>query len=230
VTIPNTAVIPVPRLEPDCYDWDARRGAKITAAKSGSHELIFIGDSITHFWESGVTPSYGGPVWDEYYSGRNALNLGYGWDRTQNVLWRLQNGEYAGQSPKLVVVHIGGNNLSATPNFKGNTPAETAEGVAAVAGLLSKMSPGATLLIMAVFPRGNADSQNFKDIREINRLLEPLLTGREKVIFMDIWKKFMTPAGETDSSLYRPDMVHLAVPGYKVWASAIEPVVAASLK
>ncbi|MGA2616040.1 MAG: hypothetical protein ABSF26_00440 [Thermoguttaceae bacterium] len=64
-----------------------------------------IGDSITHFW-AGVPqgPGQNGPQsWKALFSGRRVLNLGFGWDRTQNVLWRLEHAEFDGLHPRCVV-------------------------------------------------------------------------------------------------------------------------------
>ena len=41
------------------------------------------------------------------------MNLGIGGDRTQHVLWRLDNGNIDGIKPKLAVLMIGTNNSAA---------------------------------------------------------------------------------------------------------------------
>lgn len=101
----------------------------VNLQRKNSYDIVFIGDSITHFWadEDGVT--HGVEVWREYYGRRRVLNLGFGFDRTQNVLWRLEHGELDGQCPKLVVLNIGTNQFSATPNYPCDTSADAAEGI-----------------------------------------------------------------------------------------------------
>jgi hypothetical protein len=85
----NTAAIPVQKLEEDFYDWYVRHSAKCREAACANHDLVFIGDSITHLFEGDPNvPNRGERVWEAHYGNRNALNLGFGWDRTQNVLWR----------------------------------------------------------------------------------------------------------------------------------------------
>ena len=86
--------------------------------KEGSVDLVFIGDSITQGWER-----RGKDVWTKFYGQRNAANLGIGGDRTQHVIWRLNNGNLAGIAPKVAVIMIGTNNSGS------NTPAEIADGV-----------------------------------------------------------------------------------------------------
>ena len=85
--------------------WKARHEMKLKAAKGADVDLLFIGDSITHGWEN-----KGRELWAKYYAPRNAFNIGYSGDRTQHVLWRLENGEMKGMKPKVAVIMIGTNN------------------------------------------------------------------------------------------------------------------------
>ena len=99
---PPGTVMPVPRDG----DWMKRHESFNERAKQGDVDLIFLGDSITQGWEGkGAVP-----IWDKYYGGRKAMNAGIGGDRTQHVLWRLDNGNIAGIKPKLAVIMIGTNN------------------------------------------------------------------------------------------------------------------------
>src|SRR5262245_2697143 len=78
---------------------------KINArAKEGDVDLLFIGDSITEGWAG-----QGKKVWEKYYANRKAMNAGVGGDRTQHVLWRMDNGNVDGIHPKLTVIMIGTN-------------------------------------------------------------------------------------------------------------------------
>src|SRR6185436_17714796 len=65
-------------------------------------EIVFIGDSITEGWEKS-----GSAIWQRQYARYHALDLGFGGDATENVLWRLQHGEIDGIAPKVVVLMIG---------------------------------------------------------------------------------------------------------------------------
>jgi len=119
----NTAVVPVPRLEDDCYNWWTRHAEALAAGPRLDPEVVLIGDSITHFWagEPRAPNRLNGPrAWAETFGSRRVLNLGFGWDRTQNALWRLDHGEFDGLHPKLVIVNLGTNNFSATPNARAN--------------------------------------------------------------------------------------------------------------
>lgn len=221
----NTAVVPVPKLESDFYDWYGRHEAKCREAASGNHDLVFIGDSITHLFEGDANvPDRGENVWKAYYGTRNALNLGFGWDRTQNVLWRLAHGALAGQTPRLVVLLIGTNNLTGTANASGNTPAEIVEGIEAICRQVSNASPKSRFLIMAVLPRAAASDPLRARIRELNALLLPRLGRRPGVEFMDIGSRFLSSDGSIPVDLMN-DGVHPTEKGYSLWAEAIESVV-----
>ena len=74
-------------------------------SKQGDAKLVFLGDSITAGWSG-----KGKDVWTKYWAPMDAANFGIGGDRTEHILWRLQNGNYDGLSPKLTVLMIGTNN------------------------------------------------------------------------------------------------------------------------
>lgn len=214
-----TACAPARKLEEDCYDWYARHGEKCAEAARGNHDIVMIGDSITHFWEDRNGPE----VWKRLFAGRSVLNLGFGWDRTGNVLWRLANGEFAGQSPRAVVVNLGTNNLNATPNYPGDTPAQTAVGVLAVVDKVRALAPAAAVAVMGVFQRGTNAEPHRARIRELNVRLPRVLSCRPGVEFIDISERFLGPDGDIDSSLFVGDNCHPAAPGYEIWAAAIDP-------
>ncbi len=225
----NSAVIPAPKIENDFYDWHVRHESKCAAARAKSHDIVFIGDSITHLFEGHPNwPDNGSAVWREFYGRRKALNLGYGWDRTQNVLWRLQNGEFAGQAPKLAVLLIGTNNINGTEKAKANTPEETAEGVKAVCKLISALSPATHILNIGVFPRHAASSPCRSEIKRINALLKGYASRSRNVEFIDFGDLFLNPKGEVRKELM-PDTTHPGERGYRLWAETIEPIVAGHL-
>ena len=225
----NTAVVPAPKLEEDFYDWYARHEAKVRAAASGNHDLVFIGDSITHLFEGDPNvPGRGERVWAEYYGSRRTLNLGFGWDRTQNVLWRLDHGEFAGQTPQLVVLLIGTNNLTGTGNAPTNTPAEIAAGIRAIGARVLAASPHSRILLMGVFPRSTAADPLRRRIREINVLAKAWARDQPAVDCLDIGGRFLAADGSIPSTLLT-DGVHPSEAGYRLWAEAIEPIVAGAL-
>lgn len=194
--------------------WMPRHEQKLKElAEMKTVDLLMIGDSITHGWEKN-----GKQMWDEYYAKRNAVNLGIGGDRTQHVLWRLQNGNIAGISPKLAVIMIGTNNSGS------NTPEEIAAGIKAIVDLLRSRLPQTKVLILAIFPRGaSAEEPRHVVNQKANALVAKLDDGK-MIQYLDIGPKFLTDGKLTKEIM--PDLLHLSPAGYKIWAEAIEPAVA----
>ena len=213
--------------------WLDRHAGFVADAKKGGVDLLFVGDSITDFWRlesRGKAGRAGKAVWDKYYGSRHAANIGISGDRTQHVLWRLQQGEVDGLRPKAVVLMIGTNNtgLEADRLTPRNTPAEAAEGVAAVVNELRRRLPEAKILLLAVFPRGHTpDDPQRLQVAAINKVIQGLADG-DHVHFLDIGAKFLAPDGTLSSEIF-PDFLHPNEKGYEIWAQAIEPTLAGLL-
>ena len=220
----HSTVMPMPKLENDSYDWFARHDAKRREAAAGNHPLIFIGDSITHLFEDTASEiKRGGAVWHHELARYRPFNLGYGWDRTQNVLCRLGDGEFEGQTPRLVVLLIGTNNLTGTQNAPTATPEEIRDGVEAICRLILRKSPATRILNMGLFPRSTPQDPLRDRIRETNALLERFTASMWNVAFMDIGARFLQPDG-TISTAIMNDLVHPTEAGYRIWFDAIRPI------
>jgi lysophospholipase L1-like esterase/cephalosporin-C deacetylase-like acetyl esterase len=174
----------------------------------GKVDLIFIGDSITSGWESRAPK-----VWEQFYGKRNAVNLGIGGDRTQHVIWRLDNGNIKGISPKAAVVMIG------TNNSRDNTSEQIAEGVTVIINQLRNKLPETKVLLLAIFPRG-ANDERHRVNEKANAIFSELADG-EHVHYLDIGSKFMNKDGVLIRGMM-PDQLHLNEQGYLIWAEAIE--------
>ncbi len=174
----------------------------------GDLEILFLGDSITQDWE--IT---GRKVWEEYYEGR-ALNLGLGGDRTQNVLWRLDNGNIDGLHPRVAVVLIGVNNSGR------NSSTEILQGVTAVVAKLREKLPETKILLLGIFPH-KADFHHRRGLTaQVNQVL-PRLADGEFVFFLDIGHRFLADDGTIPNSIM-PDELHLSETGYRLWAESME--------
>ncbi len=221
----NTAVVPVPKLEDDCYDWYARHAAVLGMKHDLDPEIVLIGDSITHFW--GGEPK-GGPVngpqaYASVFAPYRVLNLGFGWDRTQNVLWRLDRGELDGLHPRTVVIHIGSNNTSQTAHARQNTPAEIVEGIAAICGRVRSKVPGVRIILVQVMPREEKrDHPRRAQIDAVNRLLKQF-AGANHLDLLDLAPKLLGPDGRLPKALM-PDFCHPNEAGYAIWADALRPL------
>lgn len=205
-TKPHSAIKPEPRSG----GWMKRHESFNKRVAQGNCDLIFIGDSITQGWEG-----RGKGVWAKYYAKRNAVNLGIGGDRTQHVIWRLDNGNLYRIKPKAAVIMIGTNNSGS------NSSKEIADGVKVIVQQLRKKLPETKVLVLGVFPRGANNADKRRQVNEgANALFKKLADGKA-VHYLDIGPKFL----EKDGTLTReimPDLLHLSEKGYTIWAESIE--------
>jgi lysophospholipase L1-like esterase/acetyl esterase/lipase len=225
----NTAIVPVPKLENDSYDWWKRHAEVLRIKDSINPEIVLIGNSITHFWggepklkfADGTPRVPNGPKsWDSLFHQYRVLNLGFGWDRTQNVLWRLDHGELDGLHPRTVIINIGTNNTSQTENARINTAPEIAEGIRAVCMRVRSKLPGAKIVLMAIFPREqNPDHPRRILIKETNRLLE-IFAKEQNITFVNIGPKMLNPDGTLPQRI-AGDFCHPTEEGYQIWAEGI---------
>ncbi len=206
---PHDAVVPVPREG----GWVKRHESFNERVKKGNVDLIFIGDSITQGWEGA-----GKKVWEEFYGKRNAVNLGIGGDRTQHVLWRLENGNIEGIKPKLAVLMIGTNNSGS------NSSEQIAAGVTAIVEKLRKELPETKVLVLGIFPRGADKNDAKRKINEGANERIAKLADDKHVFYLDIGKNFLEDDG-TLSKEVMPDLLHLNEKSYRTWAESIEPKV-----
>lgn len=225
----NTAIIPVSKLENDSYKWWDRHAEVLRVKDSINPEIVLIGNSITHFWggepklknADGKSRKPNGPnAWNSIFANHRVLNLGFGWDRTQNVLWRLDHGEIDGLHPRTIIMHLGTNNTSETVNARMNSAAEIVEGIRAVCMRLRSKVPGAHLVLMKVFPREEKpDHQRRILINEINKQLE-VFARENNIDLLDIGPKMLTPDGTLPKEIAN-DFCHPTEKGYQIWADEI---------
>jgi (4-O-methyl)-D-glucuronate---lignin esterase len=212
--VPNTAVLP--SLAPP---FQAKFEANKEVARQGGGELLLVGDSITDFWRNTEGPYAGKPVLDKHFGQWKVANFGIAGDTTQGVLYRLQNGEGQGFSPRAIMLMIGTNNTAR------NSAAEIAEGIGAVVLELQKDFPQAKILLLGVFPRGRPNDPVRATIADINRTISKLHDG-QRVHYLDIGAKFLAPDGTIPTDVMS-DLLHPTPKGYEIWAQAVkEPLTA----
>lgn len=200
------------------YDWQKRHELTSAAVKKQQPQILFIGDSITHFFGGEQFDSYalrGKNTWDEFYAPRRAGNLGFGWDKTENVLWRLQHGAVDGIVPKVVVMMIGTNNTGAC------SAPDITLGITAIVLELKKRLPQAKILLLGVFPRGEKPGPQRDKIAAVNAGIARL-NAPPSITYLDLGPKFLTPEGLITKDIM-PDFLHPNEKGYRIWAEAMEP-------
>lgn len=200
--------------EPRAGEWWMKRHQSMNKNAKKQHDLLFIGDSITQGWEGS-----GKGTWEKYYANRKALNLGISGDRTEHVIWRLDNGNLRNQrKAKAAVVMIGTNNTGHIMQ----DPTEVYDGVERILSTLRARCPQAKILLLGVFPRGvNPEDAKRKNNIKINKLISKFHNG-ERVHYLDISDKFLTNDGILTKEVM-PDALHPKQKGYEIWAEAIEP-------
>ena len=224
---PPRTVVPVPSLEDRAAaaGWHGGRpwmdqhldGVKIAA--QGNRDLLLVGDSITQSWGGegrrvGVTAA---GALERFFGQLRVGNLGISGDRTQHLLWRIENGTLGGADPAVIVILIGTNNITQDP------PAEIAIGIEAVVNATRNKAPDALILLHPIFPRGKtAADQGRRDVAEVNAAIGHL-GELEAVEILDLTDVFLEADQQLRTHLYRPDALHLSPAGYEAWARALAP-------
>ncbi len=206
--VQNTAI--VPNL---AQMFMAKHQANVEVAKQGTAEILFMGDSITDFWRNETGAFAGKAVQDKYFGQWKVANFGIAGDTTQGVLYRLNNGEGTGFSPRAIMLMIGTNNTGR------NSAGEIAEGVGAVVQSLQTKFPQAKILLLAIFPRGNPGDAVRATIADINRMISKLDDG-SRVKYLDIGAGFLDASGNIPADVMS-DKLHPGAKGYEIWAKAV---------
>ena len=205
--LPSTPIV-VPSDVPDGRKYAQGKNQtfealkKRVAAMNGDCDMIFIGASITQWWDAAI--------WRHYYGSRKALDYGISGDNTQNVLFRLQDQGVKALRPKVAVLLVGGNN-------SWDKPENIAKGVKAVVEATRADFPGVKIILLDILPT----ARNTAHIAEANALIAKFSDDKE-VYRLDLSPK-MPREGDSWRGL-REDKLHLTPEGYRIWAEAMEPL------
>jgi len=211
---------PVFRTDPNSLVAHSQMLAK---PKQGVIDVYFEGDSITRRWGAIDYPDLLAN-WKQNFFGRNAADFGWGADQTQNILWRLENGELDAVSPKVVVLLAGTNNVGSA-SARGDADAradDVTRGLQAIVRAIQTKAPAATIIIMGLFPR-NDNMALMPIIDRINGNLSRFADGR-KVRYLNIHDKLADGDGRLFDGMMNADRLHPTVKAYQVWADALKPV------
>jgi beta-glucosidase len=222
---PGSAFTPVSRFTPT--NWMSRHEGFVAEAKKGGVDILFMGDSITDNWRH-----QGSNVWNKIYAPRHAANFGIGGDRTQHVLWRIENGELDGIKPKVTVLMIG------TNNSNDDSPEDIATGIKRIIGGIRQRCPGTKILLLGVFPRSgprkNSDGtmddgiKRMEVIHAVNNIIAKFGNG-STIRYLDIGPKFLGADGKLHKDIM-PDLLHPNEQGYQIWVDAMNPTLDEMMK
>lgn len=178
--------------------------------------VLFVGDSITQGWEQ-----EGAEWWGKLFLPMKAVNFGVSGDRTESILWRMEDTGLAVRTPpRYCVLLAGTNNIGL---WKGKqTAEETVKGIRETAVRLLRKFPETRLILMEVTPYGPDPSAPLrKRQEEINERLRGLKLPRTAILSIN--GRLLNPDGTFREGMFK-DKVHLTAKGYQVWAEALLPL------
>jgi len=191
-------------------------------AKHGNIDVYFAGDSITRRWDALDYPELLAN-WKQNFFGWNAADFGWGGDKTQNILWRLENGELEGLNPKVVVLLAGTNNLGdLSDEGMAEAKVELTQGIVNIADLIRTKAPRATIIVMGIFPR-NDNMALMPLIEGVNGNLARFADGKQ-IRYLNINDKLAGRDGRLFEGMMNKDGLHPTVKAYQVWADALKPL------
>ncbi len=184
-------------------------------------DVYFEGDSITRRWGATDYPDML-TNWNRNFFGWNAADFGWGGDTTQNILWRLANGELDGVNPKVIVLLAGTNNLGKGSSADRNSEAEEIfRGLDAIVQTMRAKAPAATIIITGIFPR-NDNMAFLPTIDSVNKSLSGLADGKS-IRYLNINERLADRDGKLFDGMMG-DRLHPTIRGYQVWADALKPM------
>ena len=208
-----TTTIPVTqRREPHMYEWLSRHRAFLEQVRNHPPKAVILGNSITHYW--GGEPEHrnknGRETWEKVMRPAGFQNLGCGWDRIENVLWRIYHGELDGYKAGKVVLMIGTNNCGL------NNDKEIVEGLRFLLSAIRQRQPEASVKVIGILPRRNQEQW----VRNINFDIKEMVET-EGYEFANPGTALLLQDGKIDESLFIGDGLHPNNRGYELIAGEI---------
>lgn len=210
----NSASTPTDKLS--SIWWKERHELVIEKNKSDP-ELILIGNSILHTLDDTSRIM----VWEKYLNKYNAVNMGFSGDRTENVIWRLQNGELNGINPKLAILLIGTNNTDGNHYLNITQPEELAEATWEICKIIRQKLPDTQILLLGIFPYGYKPNHRNNINRATNEITSGFPAIDNHIHYRDISSVFLDADKKVKRSLM-PDYLHPNAEGHMLMFEALE--------
>jgi len=194
---------------------------KCELLKKEKFDLLMIGNSITNNFEKAQYQ----PIWNQFFAPRKAVNLGISGYRTENVIWNIENGFLEGQSPKLVVLEIGTNNIDEKNYPTRHTAGQLAGGIIEIVRILRDKLPHAKIIVMRCFPGcyGGPNPTSHRFILERASDIVSKLADGKHIFICDVNRFFLNKDGSINHDMMG-DWLHPTPEGAKAWAEAMEPL------
>jgi lysophospholipase L1-like esterase len=208
---------------PNAERWANERRELVLqrAREAPPARVVFVGDSITQGFED-----RGKQAWQSDLVPLGVVNLGCTGDRTEHVLWRLQQAPITRLQPEHVVLLLGTNNLG----HGTSTAAETLLGIVEVVRTLRSQCRDAVLHLHEIFPRDERFSAMRGDVLQVNQALRAFVRAENaradaaaKLVLHAFGDAFVQPDG-TILKATMPDFLHLSPASYEYWAKALAAV------
>jgi lysophospholipase L1-like esterase len=213
----GTASTTQPRIqyrEPGNYDWEKRHRKILEMNETDPPRTVLLANSIIHFWGGLPRTSVAREEesWQEFLTPMGVRNYAYGWDRIENVLWRVHHGELDGFEAERVMVMIGTNNLHL------NTNQEIIEGLDLLTQAIIARQPKAEIVLMGLLPRRDYEQR----IKILNSQIS-LLAGKHSLAYADLGSVFLKENAEIQESLFS-DGLHPNEAGYRKLREMLIPL------
>jgi hypothetical protein len=214
------ADVPTPRTDSNSMLAHRQLLAKRT---QGKIDVYFMGNSIVRRWGATDYPEFLAN-WRANFLGWNAADFGWGADRIEHMLWRIENGELDGVNPKVIVLLAGTNNVGQRPGGEQKI-ADITRGLRALVDLCRRKAPNATIIITGIFPRNDNATDRLAVIPEINRINQNLagFADATSIRYLNVNDKLADADGRVFDGLFG-DGLHPTLKGYQVWADALKPI------
>jgi lysophospholipase L1-like esterase len=169
-----------------------------------ARQFLFIGDSLIEFFD-----------WQNRFPDDQVYNFGSAGETAEGLLSRLSNIIRRIQTPDLVMIMTGINNI-AMEDYGFLATYEK------IITLLQTNYVQATIVMTSLLPidlffLGDA-------VPRVNRRLKDI-AGDRNIVYLDLYPLFLGEDSKAIPAYYEPDGVHLSREGYEVWASALEETV-----
>jgi lysophospholipase L1-like esterase len=198
--------------EPGSYVWEDRHYDMLRLNQTDAPKVVLIGNSITHNWGGKPLNNRikGADSWQKYVEPYQVRNFGFGWDRVENVLWRVYHDEFDEITPEKIIINIGTNNLQL------NTDDEITQGLRFLVQAIQKRQPQAKITLLGIYPRREQEAR----VASLNKAIKAM-TQTEKVGFSDIGRVFLQKDEKINEGLFS-DGLHPNAAGYEEAGKRLE--------